>query len=280
MSNAKAPNTEMEKIRKRVIGEYKKGAKPKELSEKYDVNINTVKSWISRYKSKHPPAASGATATPAPKKVGAPKGNTNAIGNSGGAPKGNTNAWKHGGYSKIYWDTLDEEEKRMLEELDYDGEQLLIDEISLLSVRERRIMASIAKHKDAKGGQAVSAITRSEEKREFASEEDRQLYEERIADKVASGELLPGRSYRLTTTTEATYDIIHRLEEALTRCQGQKQKCIESLNKLRFERGDDGKAAPENNLLQALLAATTEDIDTDDIPELEQASDDSNDVVE
>lgn len=280
MGNTNASKSEMERTRKKVIGGYKKGLKPKELSEKYDVNINTVKSWISRYKAKHPSAEPGAAGAPAPRKVGAPLGNTNAVGNNGGAPIGNTNALKHGGYSKIYWDTLDEEERQMLTELNYDGEHLLLDEISLLSVRERRIMASIAKHKAAKGGQAVSAITRSEEKREFANEDDRQLYEERIADKVASGELLPGRAYRLTTTTEATYDIVHRLEEALTRCQGQKQKCIESLNKLRLERGDDGKTAPENNLLQALLAATMEDIDTDDIPELEQAPDNSNDVVE
>lgn len=280
MSNTKAPNSEMEKTRKRVIGDYKKGAKPKELSEKYGVSINTVKSWISRYKSKNPPAEPGAPSAPAPRKVGAPFGNTNAVGNCGGAPVGNTNALKHGGYSKIFWDTLDEEEKQMLDELDYDGENLLIDEISLLSVRERRIMKSIQKHKEAKGGQAVVGIVRSEEKREFANEEEKRIYEDRVADEVDSGKRLPGRSYRLTTTTEATYDIIHRLEEALTRCQAQKQKCIESLNKLRIERGDDGKAAPENNLLQALLAATTEDIDTDDIPELQQTPEHSDDLVE
>ena len=269
MSNTKAPNSDMEKTRKRVIADYKKGAKPKELSEKYGLSINTVKSWINRHKSKNPPA-----------EPGAPPGNTNAIGNNGGAPVGNTNALKHGGYSKIFWDTLDEEEKQMLDEMDYDGEQLLLDEISLLSVRERRIMKSIQKHKEAKGGQAVAGIVRSEEKREFSNEEDKRIYEERMQDKVDSGEVLPGRSYRLTTTTEATYDIIHRLEEALTRCQAQKQKCIESLNKLRIERGDDGKAAPENNLLQALLASTTEDIDTDDIPELQQTADHSDDMVE
>ena len=280
MGNTKAPNTDMEKTRKRVIADYKKGAKPKELSEKYGLSVNTVKSWISRYKSKNPPAEPGAPSAPAPRKPGAPPGNTNAIGNNGGAPLGNTNALKHGGYSRIFWDTLDDEEKQMLEELDYDGEQLLLDEISLLSVRERRIMKSIQKHKEAKGGQAVAGIVRSEEKREFASDEEKRIYEDRIADEVDSGKRLPGRSYRLTTTTEATYDIIHRLEEALTRCLAQKQKCIESLNKLRIERGDDGKAAPENNLLQALLAATTEDIDTDDIPELQQKTDDSDDLVE
>ena len=278
MSNTKAPNPDMEKTRKRVIADYKKGAKPKELSEKYGVSINTVKSWISRHKSKNPPAEPGAPSAPAPRKPGAPPGNTNAVGY--GAPVGNTNALKHGGYSKIFWDTLDEEEKQMLEELDYDGEQLLLDEISLLSVRERRIMKSIQKHKEAKGGQAVVGIVRSEEKREFANEEEKRIYEERVNDEVDSGKRLPGRSYRLTTTTEATYDIIHRLEEALTRCQSQKQKCIESLNKLRIERGDDGKAAPENNLLQALLSATTEDIDTDDIPELQQTPEHSDDLVE
>ena len=280
MSNTKAPNSDMEKTRKRVIADYKKGAKPKELSEKYGLSINTVKSWISRHKSKNPPAEPGAPSAPAPRKPGAPPGNTNAIGNNGGAPLGNTNALKHGGYSRIFWDTLDDEEKQMLEELDYDGEQLLLDEISLLSVRERRIMKSIQKHKEAKGGQAVVGIVRSEEKREFANEEEKRIYEDRVADEVDSGKRLPGRSYRLTTTTEATYDIIHRLEEALTRCQAQKQKCIESLNKLRIERGDDGKAAPENNLLQALLSATTEDIDTDDIPELQQTSEHSDDLVE
>jgi hypothetical protein len=168
----------------------------------------------------------------------------------------------------------------MLEELDFDGEQLLLDEISLLSVRERRIMASIAKHKAAKGGQVVSGIVRKEDKREFSNDDERALYEEQINAKIDAGERLPGRTYRLTTTTEATYDIIQRLEEALTRCQAQKQRCIDSLNKLRMERGDNGKAAPENNLLQALLSATMEDIDTDDIPELEQTPEHSNDVVE
>jgi uncharacterized protein YjcR len=280
VSNTKNSNPDIEKTRKRVIGDYKKGVKPKELSEKYGVSINTVKSWISRYKRKNAHAEPGAKDAPAPRKPGAPVGNTNAVGNNGGAPIGNTNAFKHGGYSKIFWDTLDEGEKQMLEELDFDGEQLLLDEISLLSVRERRIMASIAKHKAAKGGQVVSGIVRKEDKREFSNDDERALYEEQINAKIDAGERLPGRTYRLTTTTEATYDIIQRLEEALTRCQAQKQRCIDSLNKLRMERGDDGKAAPENNLLQALLSATMEDLDTDDIPELEQTPEHSNDVVE
>lgn len=273
MSSTK--DASMERTRKRVIGDYKKGVKPKELAEKYEVNINTVKSWISRYKKNAPSAPAP------PRKVGAPFGNSNAVGNAGGgAPRGNTNALKHGGYSSIFWDTLDDDEKQMIEAMDCDGERLLLDEIQLLTVREKRIMATIKKHRDTKGGQAVSQIVRSEDKREFANNEERQLYEERIQEKVECGDRLPGRTYRLTTTTEATYDIVHRLEEALTRCQAQKQKCIDSLNKLRIERGDDGKAAPENNLLKALVDATKEDIDTNDIPELEQETECGNDLVE
>lgn len=266
---------------------FQKGFPYKEIAEKLGVPEGTVRRWKSTQKWADPKANNAnekrtRNGQKKPNKNGAPFGNKNALGNSGGVgpPAGTANAIKHGGYSSIFWDTLDEEEKLMLTEIDYDGEQLLLDEISLLSVRERRIMASIAKHNMAMGGQAVSHITRSEEKREFDSPEDKELYQSRINDKVASGDRLPGRTYQLTTNFEASYDIVNRLEEALTRCQAQKQRCIESLNRLRLERGDDGKAAPENNLLQALLSATTGDIDTDDIPELEQTSEHSDDMVE
>ena len=115
MPEAKTPD--LERTRKRIIADHRKGKKPKELSEKYGVNINTVKSWIKRAKDKE-----GAPA-PAPKKkdakkkrTGAPLGNTNAVGNRGGTgpPLGSRNALKHGGYSPVYWDTLTEEERQLL----------------------------------------------------------------------------------------------------------------------------------------------------------------------
>ena len=237
-----ANQQDLERTRKRIIADYSKGKKPKWLSEHYGVNINTVKSWIKR----GAPPKKGAgrkVQKDAPKRApGAPKGNTNAVGGRGGtgAPVGNTNAMKHGGYSPAYWDTLTEEEQQMLTDAEYDGEQLLMDEIALLSIRERRIMARIRYFQEKETKMEVSAIIRSEEKREFSSEDERQEYEYRIQAKVESGERLPGTPYRRTTQTEATYDIVHRLEEALTRCQAQKQKCIQSLNELRRQRGDGG----------------------------------------
>ena len=120
---------------------------------------------------------------------GAPPGTKNARGNSGGAPKGNTNALKHGGYSAIFWDTLSDDEKEMIDTMEHDEEQLLIDEINLLTVRERRIMQSIAKYKDSKSGQAVRSIYTSEHKRRFTGTEeekanDEDLYARRMREKV------------------------------------------------------------------------------------------------
>lgn len=77
--------------------DYLNGMKYKDIAEKYNVTLNTVKSWKTRYKwdrkSVHTNDKSMHT-----KKVGAPKGNKNAKGN--GAPKGNTNNLKHGFFAK------------------------------------------------------------------------------------------------------------------------------------------------------------------------------------
>ena len=239
MSAAKIPD--MELARKRVLTDYKKGMKPRELSEKYNVNINTVKSWIRRA-DKGEPEKSGAkkrVQSGAPKKRrGAPAKNSNAVGNSGGAPVGNTNAHIHGGYSPVYWDTLTDEEKALLDNEKPDSETLLREEIDLLSIRERRILGRIRKitafDEKAPGGMGlvVAGVIRNEDKREFDSPEDKELYEAAQRAKIESGNLLPGRKYNATTRTEATYDVIHRLEEALTRCQAQKQKCIRNLMEL------------------------------------------------
>lgn len=99
--------------------DYMQGMKYKELAEKYEVSINTIKSWKTRYnwnrKSVHTKEEKVCTQNEKPKKTGAPKGNRNAVGNPGnrtpkwgnknavghGAPKGNNNATVHGLFKKI-----------------------------------------------------------------------------------------------------------------------------------------------------------------------------------
>ncbi|WP_282140308.1 phage terminase small subunit [Cytobacillus oceanisediminis] len=81
--------------------DYVKGMKYKDIAEKYQVSLNTVKSWKKRYgwkRDRGAPKEKGVHT----KKRGAPKGNINAKGNRGGAaPKGNSNAVTHGFFSKF-----------------------------------------------------------------------------------------------------------------------------------------------------------------------------------
>lgn len=83
--------------------DYLEGMKYKDIAAKYDVTLNTVKSWKKRYSwsrdGVHTKQKSVHT-----KKRGAPKGNKNALGNNGGAPEKNQNANKHGFFSKIFPD--------------------------------------------------------------------------------------------------------------------------------------------------------------------------------
>lgn len=106
------------------------GMKYKELAEKYEVSINTIKSWRKRHgwnrKGVHPNDEKGCTQT---KKTGAPIGNKNAVGNLGnknpkygnknavghGAPANNKNAMTHGLYATVVYENLPEEDRRIFD---------------------------------------------------------------------------------------------------------------------------------------------------------------------
>ncbi|HAU4925782.1 phage terminase small subunit [Clostridioides difficile] len=83
----------MQDVKEKVKQDYLKGMKQKEISAKYDISLNTLKSWIKRYnwskeKKKGAPI----------NKRGAPFSNKNSVGH--GAPKENKNAEKFGFFSK------------------------------------------------------------------------------------------------------------------------------------------------------------------------------------
>ena len=235
---------------------FKKGLKYKEIAEKLGVPESTVKSWATRYwkkgkvasekvASKKKKVATEDATGPPKKSRGAPPGNVNSVGNKGGAaPPGNQNNFKHGGYAAILFDTLDEQEQSLIGQMEPNEEQMLVDEINLLTVRERRIMQRIQEYQ--KAPVAISSTVRTEHKRAFEPPEDEQLYNERIQEKIDAKERLPGREYTTHTTTEASYSIVLKLEEALTRCQAQKQRAIDSLNKIRQSQGSKGGALADD----------------------------------
>lgn len=79
--------------KEQVKADYLNGMKQKELIQKYNIPLNTLKSWIKRYHWSE--EKKGA---PKKKKRGAPLNNKNAVG--AGAPKENDNAVKHGLFQK------------------------------------------------------------------------------------------------------------------------------------------------------------------------------------
>ncbi|MEA1855599.1 phage terminase small subunit [Cytobacillus sp. OWB-43] len=107
--------------------DYVKGMKYKDIAEKYDVSINTVKSWKKRYGWNRDRGAPKEKSVHT-KKRGAPKGNINAKGNNGGAPKANQNAVTHGFFSKFLpaetLEIMEQMEERSPADLIYDQIQI------------------------------------------------------------------------------------------------------------------------------------------------------------
>lgn len=255
MPRARSPNSiEAERM-------YHEGMLLVEIAKKLNVPSGTVRRWKSTQNWEANGGKSGKTSKKKQsersekkkanvrKKQGAPIGNKNAAGH--GAPEGNGNALKHGGYSAVYWDTLTEEEKEMIDNAPSDEETLLTEQIRLFAVRERRLMKAIKKYSEVKGGQYVSSVTNFEDRRKFKSPEEEQLYKSAVEKKVRKGERLPGEHQSIQTNTGATVDLITRLERELTSVQGKKTKAIEALLKarterLRLEKGDAGSGTVDD----------------------------------
>ena len=125
----------MSDVKDQIKLAYLSGIPPKKLAQKYNISMNTIKSWIKRYgwsKMKKQGAPSENEGAPtdvqgAPlKKRGGQLGNKNAVGH--GAPKGNQNAVKHGLFSRY----LPEDTREIFFSLDSaDPLDLLWDQIKL-----------------------------------------------------------------------------------------------------------------------------------------------------
>ncbi|WP_368298380.1 phage terminase small subunit [Cytobacillus firmus] len=125
--------------------DYVKGMKYKDIAEKYQVSLNTVKSWKKRYGWKRDRGATKEKGVHT-KKRGAPKGNINAKGNRGGAaPIGNSNAVTHGFFSKY----LPEESIEIMNQMqEHSPADLIWDQIQIqyaAIIRAQRIMFVVNK---------------------------------------------------------------------------------------------------------------------------------------
>jgi uncharacterized protein YjcR len=185
------------------------------------------------------------------KKIGAPKGNKNAVGNKGGAPKGSKNALgnsggkggpqrnkkalKTGEHETIWLDALEEDERFLYEEMDTDPLVQVDSEIRLFTIRERRMLLAI---RDLMNGLTEKGRRTLQERK--ATKEPITIHDE----KSGKTTIVTRERFELVVTeleeTEARKidDILLR-EEALTRVQDKKAKWVDM--KYRMEAIDEEK---------------------------------------
>lgn len=224
-------------VRDEAYEDYKKGLKYKEIAEKYGVSISTVKSWKSRYwKTEKVATKSKKRLQPKSKKVATKKpggqpNNTNGV----EGMKNNTNALKHGGYSSIYWDTLDEDEQEMIDDMDSDEEHQLVEQLKLYAIRERRLLKAINKIKsnanktdDVEISSSVFFTFENKEKTVITDEGD-----------VETQTVTKPKPTGTRKDYEKSDFAVSRLEKELTSIQRSKTKVINSLAELRRLKGDN-----------------------------------------
>lgn len=133
---------------------WQKGLSYEKISKRLDVPEGTLRRWKSTYKWERPDDPNTRTAEAENKTRGGQKGNVNSVGNAGGgAPPGNTNSQTHGGYSSVSLDFLTEEERAFIEKEQGRSERnMLLEEVALQKIRERRVFMYIEKFKSEKPG--------------------------------------------------------------------------------------------------------------------------------
>ena len=200
---ARAPDARAEQAKELFLS----GKKLIEISEALGVPEGTVRSWKNRYGWE-----SNANATlqkpkrNVAKRKGGQPGNKNAIGNrGGGAPEQNKNAVTTGEFETLFFDTLEPDERQLIGMIQPDKEQLLLQEIQLLTVRERRMLKRIEDLRDCD----FTTV-----KKKKGTEKDKWI--DLKEDQAVLGQ-------------------IQSIEDALTRVQGRKQRAIESLHKFGFD---------------------------------------------
>ena len=230
----------MADINKLAQQDYMEGMKYKDIAAKYDVSINTVKSWKQRHgwvRNKGAPINKKG----AHKKAGAPSGNANAKGNKGGAPLGsknargnkggsapprNKNAVTTGEYETIMWDYLDEDEQMMFHSIETDTIYQIDVTIRELAIRELRMMKRIKRIQDG--------LT---EKQRRVLQQMRKVKEVIRVDHPSGVHSIPITNERLKVveveeTEMRQIDDILSIEDALTRITDKRLKAIKQKHEM------------------------------------------------
>ena len=228
-----------------------------EIASQLNISAGTVRGWKS--KDRWEEQLNGTLQTKVTERSkrskGGQPGNQNAKGSKGGsgaAPQRNKNAEKHGAYSKVYWDTLDEDALDLIGSMDSAEEQQLIMQLQMFSVRERRLMRSIKKYRELEAenhGLAVKAVSKTKKVEDLTD---------------LDGESIGAGKYKKVTETSVTgmepvMNSIMTLEAELTKVQRAKTKAIEALAKLHLEKQKLEGDTSTNDIVKSWVEKVTKE---------------------
>lgn len=229
---ARVPDSRAEQAKNLFL----QGKKLIEIAEILEIPEGTVRSWKNRYKWDD---AVNATLQKPKRNVakakGGQPGNQNAVGHGGTGPPGNKNAVTTGEFETLLFDCLNEEEKQLAASVQLNKERLLLQEIQLLTVRERRMLKRI---EDIREAVEIVDSCKEVEGMTLVS----------LKSGIEKGESTNLKEYR------GKLGQIQLIEDALTRVQAQKQRAINILHRFGF---DDARLQIE--LMKAELAILKED---------------------
>ena len=228
---ARAPDPRIEQAK----AMYLEGRKLVEIASQLNLPEGTVRRWKCTHKWNN--ERSDRVSERSQRKRGAQPGNKNATG-----PPKNKNAVKTGEFESLFFDTLTPDEQELIESMPKDKGELLLQEIQLLTVRERRMLQRVNDLKQA-------AEDQTEKKAEGMT---------KVKWKDGFGANGPIE----VTEYEGVLGQIQSVEDALTRVQARKQKAIDSLHRFGF---DDARLEIELMKLDiATLKVDNQDQETED----------------
>lgn len=193
---------------KNIKKDYMSGLKYKEIQEKNNITNSQLIYLIQKNKWKRKNNRSQAL-----------KNNKNAKGNKGGpgAEKGNKRALTTGEYENIFSGVFSEEENDIFNNYKIENKKnALLEELKILTIRERRMLQRIQNLQEKNKDMTIESISKTNYQSTQWNKEN---------------------STTTITHAENTTLVIQQIEEALTRVQESKRRCIESLNKV----GIDGE---------------------------------------
>lgn len=214
----------------------------KNISEELGVSENQVRKWKNQDKWENREALPNVT-----------KSNGNTIQTNGnitnqskpakrkrGGQKGNKNRYEHGLYANPTMDMIPRQELERLQRMDFaDEESIIIDEIILLTSRERQLLESIQRYQDQKNGLSLDGVTRRT---------------------VESEGTKGSRSKQVETTTRTrdVFDVIQKLQAELTKVQKEKRQYLSELRILRAQKAQMPKE--ENTHERVLQEISSEEL--------------------